>query len=65
MAIIAQRFSQIWLQSRHEVQTFNQPYKFMATHYKPNIEIWQKKFLTFALISLHFSKKLIFNVAFW
>jgi hypothetical protein len=41
----------------------------MATHYKPIIEIWQKKILTFdhcnALISLHFSKKIIFNVAFW
>ncbi len=40
----------------------------MATHYKPNIKIWQKKFLTFdycnALISLNFLKILIFNVAF-
>jgi len=43
--------------------------KFMAIHYKPNIEIWQKKFLTFgycnALISLHFSNFQIFDVAFW
>jgi hypothetical protein len=58
-----ERFSQIWLLTRYEIQNFNHPSTSLASHSKPNFVFWASFTMFFpSLLAIENLQNLLFSI---